>query len=321
MLWDCPRCGQRGLLGLDHRHCPACGTPQDPAARYFPEPGREVEAKGHVWSGVDRTCQYCATPNSANASFCVNCGAPLDGAVEVALKSDTPTRIPDDPPEAPKKPFWERSINPNLAILFGILVFLGVFAYGTLAKDDHVVVVRGLSWERRVSLERYGPMSSGSWCSSVPGDAKVVDRQRKQSGSRQVADGETCRDERVDQGDGTFRIETTCETTYRSEPEYDDWCDWTATRWLPDGERVAKGGLDSTPAWPDVQASGTGIGAIRTAGRDELWTVSLAEAKGNRSWECRFRPGQQERYTMASRWVLPVRRNGEASCSDLKPAQ
>ncbi len=36
MLWDCKYCGQRKNLGLSHRHCPNCGAPQDPAARYYP---------------------------------------------------------------------------------------------------------------------------------------------------------------------------------------------------------------------------------------------------------------------------------------------
>ena len=42
MLWDCPQCGTLGLLGDSHRHCPTCGTAQDPTKRYFPKPAAEL---------------------------------------------------------------------------------------------------------------------------------------------------------------------------------------------------------------------------------------------------------------------------------------
>ena len=59
MLWDCPQCGTLGLLGDSHRHCPTCGTAQDPTKRYFPTPGEEVEAKSPWlwWQTRQPRCQ------------------------------------------------------------------------------------------------------------------------------------------------------------------------------------------------------------------------------------------------------------------------
>ena len=54
MLWDCPSAPPRAYW-QHHRHCPTCGTAQDPTKRYFPKPGEEVEARNHrfvVWTDL-----------------------------------------------------------------------------------------------------------------------------------------------------------------------------------------------------------------------------------------------------------------------------
>src|SRR5262245_36399297 len=90
MLWDCAFCGTRKLLGKTHRHCPACGAPQDPARRYFPSDDEKVAVKDHVFVGVDRVCPACGAPGSRAAAHCGGCGAALDGGKDVALKTDGP---------------------------------------------------------------------------------------------------------------------------------------------------------------------------------------------------------------------------------------
>ncbi len=82
MLWDCPYCGSEKLLGLDHRHCPTCGAPQDPARRYFPSEADKIAVVDHRFSGADRVCPSCQTPNAATCEFCGNCGTPLSEAAE-----------------------------------------------------------------------------------------------------------------------------------------------------------------------------------------------------------------------------------------------
>src|SRR4051812_38974182 len=85
MLWDCSSCGTKKLLGKTHRRCPNCGAPQDPSKRYFPAPGEEVAADGHVFVGADWVCAACTTPNSKAAQFCGNCGNPREGNAAAKL--------------------------------------------------------------------------------------------------------------------------------------------------------------------------------------------------------------------------------------------
>lgn len=87
MLWDCPSCGTKKLLGKDHRHCPNCGTVQDETRRYFPA---HNEAVPTTYSpAADHECNYCGTPNAYNANNCVNCGASLSDAPVVRKRAPT----------------------------------------------------------------------------------------------------------------------------------------------------------------------------------------------------------------------------------------
>ena len=88
MLWDCPACDTPKLLGLTHRHCPACGSPQDPASRYFPPEGEEIAVEDHQYAGADRVCGACDTPSAAIAEFCGGCGSPMDDAKEARRRTD-----------------------------------------------------------------------------------------------------------------------------------------------------------------------------------------------------------------------------------------
>lgn len=86
MLWDCPACGSEGLLGLDHRFCPSCGSAQDPALRYYPSDDAKIAVEDHPYHGADRVCPACDTPNSAASGFCQACGSPLDDAKAAATR-------------------------------------------------------------------------------------------------------------------------------------------------------------------------------------------------------------------------------------------
>ncbi len=88
MLWDCPACETPKLLGIDHRHCPNCGNPQDPKRRYFPPEGEEIAVNDHAYHGADLKCPACETPCSAVANNCGACGAGLDAAKSVEQRSE-----------------------------------------------------------------------------------------------------------------------------------------------------------------------------------------------------------------------------------------
>jgi len=87
MLWDCEPCGTKKLLGVDHRHCPACGAVQDETRRYFPDQGEAMPTAYDP--DPDHECPFCGTPNSRRAKNCVNCGGPMDGSEEVARRPTT----------------------------------------------------------------------------------------------------------------------------------------------------------------------------------------------------------------------------------------
>lgn len=85
MLWDCPACGTRKLLGVDHRYCPSCGSPQEENLRYFPSKADRVatEFRG---SDPDWECRHCGVPNGSEASFCAGCGATRGDAAAVFVR-------------------------------------------------------------------------------------------------------------------------------------------------------------------------------------------------------------------------------------------
>ena len=52
-------------------------------------PRREgVLVEDHVFTGRDKVCLACDTPNAAQASHCTSCGCGLDEAKQVSVRSD-----------------------------------------------------------------------------------------------------------------------------------------------------------------------------------------------------------------------------------------
>jgi hypothetical protein len=89
MLWDCPQCGRRKNLGVDHRHCPGCGQVQEENLRYYPRPGERVPTK-FMGRSPDVECDHCGTPNSSADNNCINCGAGLAGTKQVHVRPSIP---------------------------------------------------------------------------------------------------------------------------------------------------------------------------------------------------------------------------------------
>ena len=286
MLWDCAYCGQTRLLGVTHRHCPTCGAAQDPGKRYFPPPGEEVEAQGHVFVGADRACPACSTPMSARAEFCTTCGSPLAQGAEVR-------RLVDAPPAA-RQPVAKPRSGRGKKILF--LVIAGVvaaIAFFALYKRERTVTVRGHAWTRTVAIEQFVEATEREECRSMPNGA-TLRRRYAETRTRQVQVGEDCeeqcRDERVDQGDGTFRVDQKCQTKckprYRDEHYRVDMCEYTIGRWRKERDAVAQGtGLEPAPTWPEVRLAPGGAGRYgseREGSRTESYRLELEESGGKR---------------------------------------
>lgn len=337
MLWDCPQCATTGLLGSTHRHCPTCGTAQDPSKRYFPKPGEEVEVRNHRFTGVDWTCAYCATPNARAAVHCVNCGAGQDGAKPVALVQDSAAVPPSPPPAAPppspaQRPWWRQWWR---WALLGVLMLAALWAWMFTQKHETSATVSQRSWAREVQVEQFMPLSQSAWCDSLPNDAYDITRSREQRSTRQVADGETCHDERVDKGDGTFVKNRVCTPRYRSEPVYHLQCHYRVNRWNGVGSRKASQVDAALPFWPTAGPAATPppgtlgsnradpanpgalrLGAQREGARTERY--ELVFTSGGKRWSCTVPEAVWIRYAEGASVSLQVRMTGGADCGSLR---
>ena len=333
MLWDCAQCNTVGLLGDSHRHCPTCGAAQDPSKRYFPKPGEELEAKDHQFVGADWRCAYCDSPNSATAAHCTNCGAGQDGTKPVAIVVDTaaaPASVAAAAEPRSKRWLWA------LALLAVVLVGLGIFFTRT---QETVANVSGRTWQREIQVEKLAAVSESAWCDSVPGDAYAVTQSREQRSTRRIEDGQVCRDERIDKGDGTFVKHRECTPRYREQPVYDNRCRFQVNRWRT--YRSVKAGPETAamPMWPSMgpqggpsnsQGAGLGmvtgntlgnsmrgaLGAEREGTRRESYVLQLQS--GGKSWTCEVPLEVWTKYQEGASLPIQVRMTGGADCSSLK---
>lgn len=299
MLWDCEFCGTKKLLGKTHRFCPNCGAQQDPKARYFPSDEEKVAVKDHVYVGVDKMCPACQTPNAALAQFCTNCGSPLDKAAAATLAPERQAAdgqslgtesLKDRQQAALTKPKPKAKGFPLALVLVVIALLAGVgfCLYTAFSVETTTVSVAGFRWERQVSLEALQPVPGSSSCDLVPLDAYGINRRYEVVGYNSVPDGQRCERVQIDQGDGTFREENRCETTYRSEPVYGYVCSYLVNRWMPT-RNLESGGDKSTPVtWPAENQSVLRcdlLGCERVGGRSERYFLQFRDPQ-NELVEC-----------------------------------
>jgi hypothetical protein len=336
MLWDCPYCGTRKLLGRTHRFCPGCGAPQDPSRRYFPADEDKVAVEGHEYVGADRVCGACGSAMSALARHCTQCGSAMAGAAEVrrvevgswegAAPTPAPTPAPTTLLRSPRGIAGGRGRR-GRGCLWGGLGVLGTAVVGFIAAllwtRPVTATVTGQTWERSIAIERFGPVPDSGWCDAMPSGAYDVSRERRQRGSRRVEDGQDCRTVRIDQGDGTFREEESCTPRYREEAVADDYCRYTVDRWSVGREVRATGeGTDPGPRWPKPRLARQGEcrGCERTAARRERYLVRLA-VEGDGDAACEVAEGAWRDMSPGSRWRARQRVvGGSVACDALRPA-
>ncbi|ACY17693.1 zinc ribbon domain-containing protein [Haliangium ochraceum] len=315
MLWDCAFCGQKALLGVTHRHCPTCGAAQEAESRYFPAPGQEVLAQEHVFSGADRHCPACHTPMGAAVEFCTKCGSPMDGAASVATHSEAPPE-----PAKPAKPKGKRRW-PMVLLIIGVIVVALVMLFRY--KSEGAVTVHGSSWERSIAVEEPYQAEERKECDKVPRGA-VIRGRSEESRKRKIEDGEECvqecKDVRVDQGDGTFRVDQKCKEKctkkYRTEQYYVTVCRYEIERWRNAREKVAKGS-DLAPAWPEVALKGR----EREGKRTQVYRIELADDGGER-FPCELKD-EATWSKLAGEKKLLLDKNvlGQPRCETLRPVK
>jgi hypothetical protein len=338
MLWDCGYCGAKKLLGKSQKFCPQCGAPQDANARYFPDAADKVEAVGHRYQGADKICPACQSPNGALAEFCGRCGAPLSDAARAKQLQDQ-VRADDAKFAASlslRKQEAEQRRNlaqpqpvPTAANKRGALwlaVALGVIGIivGLLFwTKQEAVVATGHYWRQTIQIERFGPVAESAWCEAVPLGAYGVSRHPEIRSYQQVPDGQECQMRRVDRGDGTFTEQRECQPKYRSEPVYDQRCDYRIDRWSPSRTAVAEG-HDLAPRWPQTGIAGGGRqcqGCEREGQRGADYELLLKDQASGREYRCGLPLERWRGIAERSRWTLEVGAvDKQPRCGSLRPA-
>lgn len=338
MLWDCKFCGAKKLLGLTHRHCPSCGAPQNAEERYFPSDADKIAVQNHIFYGADVTCTHCGDANSKNSKHCGGCGAPLEGAKEVARRADQVVGPGDAfAGQTAMDAHRERTGHATPAAAAAKRVPLRwIFAVGCLGvlalftfvlvlifwKKQSALEVVGHHWQRQIVVEQFGPVEQSSWCDDIPGDARLVRRHREVRSRRQVADGQDCKVRKIDNGNGTFSEKQDCTTRYREEPVYDQKCVYVVTRWKTARTATADGASLSMPLrWPDPELAraGTCEGCEREGTRKETYTVLFRDSKGGEQ-SCDFDAQKWASIPDGSRWKGALRVVGSAlDCGSLRP--
>ena len=350
MMWDCGACGTPKLLAKSHKHCPSCGSPQDPEWRYFPPDEEKVAVEDHKFMGKDRVCAACSTPCSAEVTFCPNCGADLDGAGEaqtrgdqvaaegVSFGTDDSDKARDEHQERRKaeraakravhEPPPQQGSKKGLILgvlggggVLAILLCLGVFF---LWKKDVSLVNTGHTWARTIQIEEKKTVTKSAWQDEIPRKGRVVKCTTEKRSTKKVADGETCSTRRKDNGDGTFSEKQECKTKYRSEPVYDEKCKYKIDEWV--GSRKAKAAGKSykdSPHWPEVKLKRKGdcVGCEREGNRSETYTLTFKDSKSGEKLSCNGSLKRWKAVKPKSKWKGSVRvaDGGGLDCDDLKP--
>lgn len=184
---------------------------------------------------------------------------------------------------------------------------LNIAASMTFSPEPTRVTATDLMWERIIPIEQFQTAQEGDWCDSIPGEAYNVTRNQQQRTTRQVPDGEECREVQVDNGDGTFTQRTECTTTYREEPVFDEYCDYTIDKWVQAGEVTTSGGANDEPTWgePELQ-TGDGLGAEREGQRQALYRVELVGVDSGGVYGCDVPAELWQNIQLDSEWTLMV---------------
>jgi hypothetical protein len=269
MIWDCEFCDTKGLLAKSQRCCPECGGKQNADKRYFPKEGEEVKVEGHKYEGADRYCPACNNPQGAAGKNCTNCGSPMDGSAVVKGVA-TP-----EVPKPKKSKIWILFVVLGIGAIIGIV--LGV-RHCNRTKDAGGKVIAH-AWERTVGIEQFGDDRQEKWRNEVPRDARQVVCHQAQRSTKAVPTGEKkCKTRKVDNKDGTGRIEEyDCKAVTKSEPVMDDKCKFVVTRWMQIEEKKASGTgttLNDPAGLPPVQHTET-LGAKRIGKKHDVYLLQL----------------------------------------------
>ncbi len=352
MLWDCQFCGSKKNLGKTHRHCPNCGAPQDPKARYFPSDDERLAVEDHHYVGADIVCPACGTASSRTVNNCGGCGSPLaqakgvqlrqdrvvaDGA-QVQAESSTDARAEFSAPAAPKailapaataakKPIVAGCIGFGVlgAVLLMLILGGGMCVFNKCSAKQAGFEVDGHSWKREIAIEKFASVEESGWCDSKPVGAEEISRTKEKRSTKKVPDGEECKNRKVDQGDGTFKEKRECSPKYKEESVLDDKCRYRVKKWTSNRSAIASGtSLDDKPHWPDVNLAreGTCDGCERKGESKQSYTLRLVDVQSRKEYTCDYgTDGKWSSFKVRSKWTGKVGGlSGSLDCDTLVAA-
>ncbi|HCH65181.1 MAG: hypothetical protein CL927_20805 [Deltaproteobacteria bacterium] len=350
MMWDCGACGTQKLLAMTHKHCPSCGSPQDPNWRFFPPEDEKVAVEDHSFVGKDLVCDACGSPCSAQATFCPSCGADLAGASAALTREDqladdgaafsvddadaareehkqrrkaeraAKIAVHEPPPEAGSKKGLVFGVL-GAGALMAFVVCLGVFFFW---QKDVSLVNTGHAWSRTIQIEELKTVTKSAWQDEVPRKGKVVSCTSEKRSTQKVADGEECKTRRKDNGDGTFSEKKECKPKYKSKPVYDDKCKYKIDEWVASRKAKAAGkSYKDAPSWPDVRLKkkGSCVGCEREGDRSETYTLTFKDSGSGETLSCDGSLKKWKQVKPKTKWKGSVRvvGGGGLDCDGLKP--
>lgn len=321
MLWNCESCGTKGLFAKSQKHCPLCGSAQNPEKRFFPEEGEEVEIQGHQYAGADWLCPYCQSPNGAAAMFCGCCGGPKDGSKEVKVKQDPAAIEKVAEPVEVKPPSRGR---PWFKIILALLLILGgIFLACFLWKSEEIVKITALNWSREIDIEKFVSAQESEWCSDMPQGAYSVRTTQEEKSKRQVPDGETCSMVKVDKGDGTFAKNRECKPKFKEVPEMAAKCHFRINQWKVARTDKAEGSKGTEVQWPASapmtvsRSFADSLGNERLGDRRETYVAALETGKGE-VLNCELKPEIWSTFNVDDRVLVKVRISGGVDCDEIR---
>lgn len=272
-------------------------------------------------AGPDWICDHCEASNSDFLRFCNSCGNKRDeadfqreriryGEGQAVPSSYKETFGQERKPARSLSPGWYGRLQQRFGatrLRNGLLGGAGLLVVGLIYLfffhvNSVPVKVTGFHWERHIPIEAFKTVVEEDW--SMPSGGRELSRREKFSHyeqvvdhyetqavtkSRQVQSGSETYTETVDNGDGTFSVETHSRPTYtteyyteyeevpvyRDEPVYRDWITYEIDKWVTDRTR-SNTGTDQSPQWPAYKLGISHLGKEERLGeKEETYKVIL----------------------------------------------
>lgn len=307
--WDCPVCGQIGILG-NLTACPSCAAPRGKDVEfYLPQDAQDLTDENSIKeaaAGVDWLCNYCGSDNKATATHCKSCGNERDK--DDVNRQEKKYSLDEVPATGQKKkkvqpitpvPAKTSGFSTGKKVLLGLGIFIMIITFVMWPRSFTVEVVQH-TWERSIEIENNRLMTEEDW--SVPATGTIINSFRaihhydqvfdhnetRTRTVREVVGSERYKCGSVSKGNGYFedeycdrdvygnKTESYTEAVYRNVPVYQTKYKYTIYRWKKDHD-IDKKGSDKNAEWPKEKLKNE---FWREGKKTEKYTLLFKDNKG-----------------------------------------